>query len=324
MLVNKVETNIATSTVAPGTKTPLSQLTLPTIKSVPLKTIGEMTFLIYGEKKIGKTSFASQFPKAVFLMCEPGGKGLEIFQVPVTKWAEFEKYVDLICSGQHDFQNVIIDTVDALYQMAFERVCKDEAIEDPGDLGYGKGWNLVKRTFSAQIDKLVKSGYGVLFLSHATEKEYMDRSGGSFTKIIPSMPKQAKDFISGICDALVFYGYHGEERLLTIRGSDTVESGVRPTKNFWVEGGYEKAQTLIDEKLKLVEDGLLSSEKEEELDEAIGAFRVHSIPAGTSERESYINFCRAFENKQATNGSPVKDFANIEKQKPMVKEDKKK
>ena len=47
---------------------------LPTKKSKIESDLSKYSILLYGKIKIGKTSLAAQFPDALFLMTEPGGK----------------------------------------------------------------------------------------------------------------------------------------------------------------------------------------------------------------------------------------------------------
>jgi len=55
-------------------------LSLPTKKSAPATDLRELSALYYGREKIGKTSFLAEFEDNLFLMCEPGSKGLSILK----------------------------------------------------------------------------------------------------------------------------------------------------------------------------------------------------------------------------------------------------
>lgn len=301
-----------------------SGFSLPVAKSEPVSSIGSMSFLIYGEKKIGKTSIAAQFPKALFLAFEKGYSGLSIFVEPMfdknekPDWRKFVAFIDLLVKENHDFETVVLDTIDVAYSACMDYVCMVEGWEHPSDGAYGKGWKAVEKEFSTQIGRLVNCPkFGTIFLSHAVEKEFLERTGGKYDKIIASMPDQARKLISAVCDCIVFYGYHGEQRLLTIRGSDSVESGTRMTQNFWIKGGLERHQILAEKKRQLVEQGKLRSQEGKSLEEEMATLRVHSIPAGADEQEAYFNFQRAFNNQQEDDGKPEFDFGYIEKKAPM-------
>lgn len=264
------------SASSPGVPTPKLTLSLPTEKSSPQDNLGDYTWLIYGEKKIGKTSLAAQFPDALFMMFEPGGKGLSIYQKPLTSWAEFKEYVNLLRADPSErFKTVVIDTVDIAYDQCMEYVGKRSGFSHPGEMNdFGKSWQMVSREFTKVINDLVHTGRGVMFLSHAKESEFQEATGAKHNKIIPTMSNQARNFVTGFVDVIAYYGYYGSERLLTIRGSDTVDAGHRVDGKFLVQDSDE---------------------------------RVFSIPMGNSPSEGYSNIQTAFDNLQQTSYKPQSD-----------------
>lgn len=288
---------------------------LPTSPSSPVGDISDLIWLLYGEKKIGKTGLASQFPDAFFFAFEKGYKGLSIFAEDMTfergpkkglpSWDKFKAFLDTFVEGEHQFKTGVVDTVDIAYEACQAWYCRENNISHPQDQPYGKGWHGVNTEFTTQMGRLVNSGYGVIFLSHATEREFVERTGGTYDKIVPTVAGQGKKYIAGVADAMVFYGYHGNERLLTIRGSDALESGHRLPNNFFVKGGQQEYLKLKAEIKKLRESGTEITQKlEAEFIEKLRLTRVHSIPAGIDSEEAYLNFLRAFRNEQPFTGEP--------------------
>ncbi len=66
-------------------------VTLPTTKTKPTTDLAKQSILLYGVPKLGKSSFASQFPEAMFFECEPGLNHLEVFKVPTYSGKHFWK-----------------------------------------------------------------------------------------------------------------------------------------------------------------------------------------------------------------------------------------
>jgi hypothetical protein len=258
-----------------------SGFSLPTTLSEPISEISHATMLLYGEKKIGKTSLASRFPDTLFLMFEPGGGGLRIHQEPMSSWGKFVEFIDLL-ERSDKFQTIAIDTIDLAYERCFAHVCEDAVMDHPTDRAYGAGWKLIDTEFKKQMARLMLTGRGVIFISHVTEKEMETMSGRKYQKLGPTMSSQASRFVIGVADILAYYGYYGEDRYLTIRGSDAVESGHRLRYNFLTPEGAKALEAL---------------EAGEEIDSS-QIVRVHSIPMGDDEAESYRNFMRAFNNLQ--------------------------
>jgi len=245
---------------------------LPTTRSEPKPELGDYTWLIYGERKIGKTSLAAQFPEALFMMFEPGGKGLSIYQVECPSWDAFKGYLKAL-KGTSQYSTIVIDTIDIAYERCVQFVGRREGFDHPSDNNdFGKTWSIIKQEFTSTILELIATGRGVMFLSHATESEFQEASGGKYNKIIPTMPGQARKFVTGFVDIIAYYGYYGHDRLLTISGSDMVDAGHR------VDGHF------------------VSSEDPKQ--------RIHSIPMGASAAEGYSNILDAFNNLQADTMEP--------------------
>lgn len=221
---------IAPAKVAPA---PKPNLSLPTKLSEPKTSMLDYSWLIYGEKKIGKTSLCAQFPGAFFLMCEPGGKGLRIFQKPVAKWTDLTGYLDLLEKGGHGFKTVVVDTVDKCYERCWEFMLKKLCIEHPHDENdFGKSWGLIEGEFVRQMTRLLNLPMGTVFISHAAEKEVKTLEGEKFDRIEPTMANQAKKFLTGIIDTWAYYGYAGGSRQLVLDGDDFIGAGTRLQENF--------------------------------------------------------------------------------------------
>ena len=235
--------------------------TLPKERSKASKNLEDYTILLYGPKKIGKTTFASMFSDAFFLMCEPGSKALEIYQRPVRKWADFKAYVDLLAADKR-FKNVVVDTADLCYLYCERYTCSRLGVEDLADAVYGKGWRSCKIEFIQAINKLQHSGKGVIFLSHSAEKEVELADGSEIVRVTSTMSKQAAEILEATVDIWVHYRYTAAGgREFVVRGTQKIDAGTRTKKNF---------------------------------------LGISRIPAGINEQEAHANFVAAFENRLVT------------------------
>lgn len=241
---------------------PEFNLTLPTERSVPSDKLSDFLILLFGEKKIGKTDLNAQFPNTLHLMTEPGGKAQSIFQRPVNNWREFQGYVKLLEKDKR-FRNVSIDTADLLYQHAFDYVAQKEGFDHPSEEAYGKGWKAIRDEFTKWVLRLIATGKGITFISHATEREIKMRGGEKYDRLQPTMSGQARDILEGVVDLWFYYGYDGSQRVLTIQGSDYIGAGHRLKHNFRYTDG-----TPITE-----------------------------ISMGANAEEAYANLIAAFQNK---------------------------
>jgi hypothetical protein len=89
---------------------------LPTAKTPPKGDLADLSVLVYGRPKAGKSSFCAQADGALFLATEAGLNHLEAYQVPITCWEELLEACAEIAKGEHDFRTVILDTVDNAYR----------------------------------------------------------------------------------------------------------------------------------------------------------------------------------------------------------------
>lgn len=240
---------------------PEIELVLPASKSEPLEALQDYSILIFGKKKIGKTTLAAQFDKALFLMCEPGGRALSIRQVRVQNWKEFRGYVELAVKDNAT-RTIIIDTTDFAYEFCMAHVCEQMAIDHPSDESYGKGWNAVRKEFTQVVNTLLHSEKGVVFISHSKDEEFKTRKSETYSKVVSSMPGQAKDVLEGLVDIWANYDYDGKRRVLIIGGNSEVDAGHR------IEGRFKYP----------------SGEP------------METIAMGRSPKEGYKNFVDAFNN----------------------------
>lgn len=256
--VTKIKNKIKTNTLKVGRV----EYKLPEKISVPVENLGGYVMLIYGAKKIGKTSLCSMFQNALFLFFESGGKALRIYQEPMSSWRKFTRFVELL-KRDKKFDTVIIDTADLCYDVCFEETCTLLGCEHPSEIGWGKGWSTIKKEFVTSINSLTNSGKGVIFISHQKELEIEDREGSKVMKKTNTLSSQARETLEGIVDIWANYDYEKSKRYLTILGSESKDAGHRLKERFRYTDGS----------------------------------RIRKIEMGNSEKEGYDNFIKAFNNE---------------------------
>lgn len=210
-------------------------ISLPTQTSKPVTELDKQTILLYAPPKLGKTTFASRAPNAIFFECEPGLNHLEVFKVPTYKWEDFLEACKLVAKGDHQFKTIVIDTVDNAFKMCSEFVCAKHNIDYEGDLGHGKGWALVKNEWHRVLTRLASLPYGLILISHAQDKTIETRTG-EFTKTQPSLPDRARNVVLGLVDIILYgeatpkkdaAGNVTIERVLRTKPHPTYEAGDR-------------------------------------------------------------------------------------------------
>lgn len=208
-------------------------MALPTKKTQTVKRFEDEITLIYGAPKIGKSTFCAGFENALFLDSEIGLNNLSTYRVGIDCWETFiETYKELreqVKSGKCTFKPLVFDTIDNLYQMCMDYVCKKNGLKHPSDLEFGKGWNMVKTEFNMAMQAYRALDLGVVYVSHAEGIEIKSRTG-NYTRYDVSMPGQANKVIVPSCD-IIMYAH-------MVTDKDGVEHRVLETKpsQFWNAG----------------------------------------------------------------------------------------
>lgn len=204
---------------------------LPKKKTKRKRFLEDFTVLVYGREKIGKSTFASNFDKALFLATEEGLKALEVYKITITSWLKFKKTLKALKTEKHEFRTIVIDTIDLLFKQCAFYVAKKFDFYHPSEEKWGKGWQLIEDEFSRGINGLVQLHKGVVFISHARDIEIKKR-GSEITKTMPTFPNTCSKVIMPLVDIVLYFGIdyddNGEEiRIALTRPTENIFAGDR-------------------------------------------------------------------------------------------------
>lgn len=161
--------------------------------------------LFYGTPKSGKTTIASHFPGAVVFAFEKGYSAIPgIMATPVNSWGEFRKLLIELKDEEtkQQFQTVVIDTADIAYDYCEQYICNDNDVDTIGDIPYGKGYLLVQDEFDTCIRKIIQLGYGLVLISHSTDRVEKDEQGNEYTRMEPTLDKRGRLICERTCDII--------------------------------------------------------------------------------------------------------------------------
>jgi hypothetical protein len=178
-------------------------IALPKAKTTPTADLATKTTLIYGPPKVGKSTFAAQFPDALFFECEPGLGELSVYKVPTYNWPDLLEACKLVAAGGHPFKTVVIDTIDNAFKYCTDHVNAKHNVEYEGDLAHGKGWAFVKNEWHRVLTRLASLPVGLVLISHAVDKRIETRTG-EYTKTQPSLPDRARQVVLGMVDMILY------------------------------------------------------------------------------------------------------------------------
>ncbi|WP_276945884.1 ATP-binding protein [Dialister micraerophilus] len=132
---------------------------------------------IYGVEGIGKSTFASQFPKPLFLDLDKGTARLDVDRIEdITTWSDLMKTVqDFAYMENNPYETLIIDTADAAARLCEKHVIQTRAQGKTSieDIPYGKGYKMLAEEFATLLiwfEVLIEKGFNVVILAHAMMK----------------------------------------------------------------------------------------------------------------------------------------------------------
>lgn len=202
--------------------------------------------------KWGKTSWFCSIPNSVLLATEEGHGFQETHKIIIDSWDKHREdkglaidddgihhlslieAVDALCASDK-FDFVIIDTADMAGKMCLDWHYKKYGVSHASDAGdYGKGWDLcLTQPFRQVLIKIMKSGRGVGFITHAKIKE-SKLGKGTTTKVETTLPSQVQHFLHTQADVILHgsfgrlrVGMHDRDRIISMDGSNEILAGSR-------------------------------------------------------------------------------------------------
>ena len=186
---------------------------------------GYITF-IYGPPKVGKTTLATQMPKALLLAFERGYNAIPgVLAQDVNTWGDMKQIFRELKKPevQEIYKTIVVDTVDIAADLCQKYICNQLGIDNMGDGGWGtNSWSKYKKEFEDVFRGLTMMGYAVVFISHSKTGNDKDQTGKEFGYTKPTTQSSALQIIENMADlycyARMYLGADGEEkRVLTLR-----------------------------------------------------------------------------------------------------------
>ena len=198
---------------------------------------------LYGDPKSGKTTIASQFPDALILGFEKGWSALPgVMAQPMNSWSDFRKVLRQLKDPQvkERFSTIVVDTADIAYDLCEAYICANAkradggfGVDAVGDIPFGKGYTLVAKEYDECLRAIVQMDYGLVIISHATDKTFKNEQGQEYNQIVPTLSSKPRNIVSRLCDII---GYSrivkdpktgDESTKLFMRGTDRFVAGSR-------------------------------------------------------------------------------------------------
>lgn len=163
--------------------------------------------LVHGMPGIGKTTFACAAPSPIVMQTEDGLGVLDVPAFPMPKtYNEVMEALVALYSEEHDYQTLVIDSLDWLEPIVWQGACEAnewESIESPS---YGKGYveALIywRRFFQAVTSLRDDKGMTIIMIAHSDIKRVEDPSFPAYDRVDIKMHKRAAALAEEYCDVI--------------------------------------------------------------------------------------------------------------------------
>lgn len=184
---------------------------------------------LYGPDGVGKTSFAAEAPSPIFLGTDDGLGLIDAAAFPIPKtWADVKASVSELISADHEYQTLVIDTVNGLEVLLWNHLIKEDrvaSIEEVGG-GFGKGYVLASEQWVEFLNDLkrLRQKMNVILLGHAQIKSFEDpHQNERFDRYLLKMNEKAASLVREAVDCFFFANFEVRTRK---------EKGARKAKAF--------------------------------------------------------------------------------------------
>lgn len=235
--------------------------------------------MLYGTPKSGKTTTASKFPNALLVAFEKGYSAIpDVIAAPVNSWTEFRQLLKQLekDEAKATYSTIVIDTADIAYDYCVKYVCAKASdakndYENIGDIPYGKGYKMAETEFDECLRKILQMDYGLVLISHATDKTFTDTNGNEYNQIVPTLDNRARKICERTCDIIgythsEYNAEGGTTTYMEMRGTPRYVAGSRfkytPDRIVLSYDNLLKAiNDSIDKEAKILGDHVLTDEK---------------------------------------------------------------
>lgn len=168
--------------------------------------------LAHGVAGVGKTTFAAQAERPVFICTEDGLGTLDVPHFPLARsFDEVMEALAALYSEDHDFGTVVIDSVDWLEPLVWARACRDNGWKSIEDAGYGKGYVAALDLWRQYIDGLNAlrddKGLTIIQIAHTEIKRFDSPEHEPYDRYVIKLHARAAALLQEHSDIVLFANY---------------------------------------------------------------------------------------------------------------------
>jgi len=200
--------------------------------------------MLYGTEGIGKSTFGASSDRPIFIQTEDGLGEIACDKFPLARsFGDVTATLSELYSEKHDYQTVVVDSLDWLERLIWEEVCREFGVKsiEKADGGYAKGYTHALtqwREFLNWLDALRNDrGTVSILIAHAKVEKFEDPESTAYDRYSPRLHKHAGALITEWSDAVLF----ATRRFRT----ETEEAGFNRTRTIATAVGADGGERIL-------------------------------------------------------------------------------
>lgn len=137
---------------------------------------GAVKLILYGPEGIGKSTFASRFPKPLFIDTEGSTNRMDVARTPrPTSWPMLLELVKEVAGDPSLCRTLVVDTIDWAELLCMRYLCGKYQKKSIEEFGYGKGYTYLSEECGRLLNLLsevVERDINVVLVAHAKMRKF--------------------------------------------------------------------------------------------------------------------------------------------------------
>jgi hypothetical protein len=168
--------------------------------------------LVHGVAGIGKSTFAAGANKSVFVCTEDGLGLLDVPRFPLARtFDEVMEALAALYSEDHGFATVVVDSVDWLEPLIWQRACRDHGWSSIEEAGYGKGYVAALDLWRQYLEGLNalrdERGMTAIQIAHTDIKRFDSPEHEPYDRYVIKLHARAAALLQEHSDVVLFANY---------------------------------------------------------------------------------------------------------------------
>lgn len=168
--------------------------------------------LLHSKHGLGKSSWAAVSPKPIFIQTEDGLGEIKTDRFPLAiSTDDVYKYLDMLINEEHVYKTVVVDSIDWMEKLIWDKVCNENDVKNIEKIGYAKGYTFAMTYHEKLIEKLSilrdKKNMIILLLAHNEIKPFSNPEAENYDQYVIKLHKKSAAKYEEFCDAVFFMNH---------------------------------------------------------------------------------------------------------------------